>query len=64
MWNTNAPQGRIPCAIFPKFCRICNEFYNALAVKNLDGFAQGVTELGAFKLRGRVPQNFERPLAA
>jgi len=30
----------------------------------LGGFAQGVTELGGFKLRGRIPQNFERPLAA
>jgi len=30
----------------------------------LDEFAQGVTELWGFKLRGRVLPNFQRPLAA
>jgi len=26
MWNINASQGRIPCAIFDKICRLCTPF--------------------------------------
>jgi len=47
MWDINASQGRISCAIFTKFA-VCTPFQDALAVKMSLDFAQGVAELWGF----------------
>jgi len=61
MWNINAPQGRIPCAIFTKF-EFVPPFQDALDVKiRLDLF-EGLWSYGGFNLRGSgYPQIFSAP---
>ena len=63
MWNINAPQGRIPCAIFTKFAEfVCTPFQNALGVKTWLDLLEGLWSYGGFKLRGLVsPQVFSAP---
>jgi len=51
MWNINAPQGRIPCAIFKKNCRVCTPFQGALGVKIWLDLLKGLLSYGGFKLR-------------
>jgi len=59
MWNINAPQGRIPCAIFTTFA----EFQCALAVKISLHLLKGLWSCyGGFKLMGSgYPQIFSAP---
>jgi len=45
MWNINAPQQRIPYAIFTKICRVCTPFQGALSVKIWLDFARGIIQL-------------------
>jgi len=52
MWNINAPQGRIPCAIFTKFADVCTPFQDALAVKISLDLLKGLWSYGGFKLTG------------
>ena len=54
MWNINAPQGRIPCAIFYKICRVCTLFQDMLAVKISLDLLKRLWSYGGFKLRGLV----------
>ena len=49
MWNINAPQGRIPCAIFTQFA-VCIPFQGALAVKISLDLLKGLWSYGGFKL--------------
>jgi len=44
----NTPQGCIPCAIFMKFAGF-NIISGCVSCKNLDGFAQGITELRTYE---------------
>ena len=67
MWNINAPQGRIPCAIFTKFA--ATPFQYALAVNISLDLLKGLRSYGGFKLTvcgicHGYPQRFQRPLAA
>ena len=51
MWNINAPQGRVPCAIFTKSANFVPRF-SVLAVKiSLDLF-KGLWSYGGFKVSG------------
>ena len=50
MWNINAPQERILCAIFTTFT-VCTQFQDALAVKISLDFLEGLWSYGGFKLR-------------
>ena len=61
MWNINAPQGRISCAIFTKICRVCTPFQDALAVKILLDLLKGLCSYRGFKLRGLVTPKFSAP---
>ena len=64
MWNINAPQGRIPSAIFTKFAEFVLPFQGVLAVKIWLEFLEGLWSYGGFKLMGcGYPPNFQRPLA-
>jgi len=58
------PTEAYPLCDFHEFCRICNEFQDALAVKTRMDLLKGLRRLGSFKLMGRVPPNFDLPLAA
>jgi len=61
MWNINAPQGRIPCAIFTKFA-VCTSFQDALVVKILLELLKGLWSYAGFKLTGSgYPQIFRAP---
>ena len=51
MWNINAPQGRIPCAIFTKLA-VCTPFQDALAVKISLDLLKWLWSYGGFKLTG------------
>ena len=51
MWNINALQGSIPCAIFTKFAE-CIPFQSALAVKISLDLLKGLGSYGGFKLTG------------
>ena len=60
MWNINAPQGRIPCAIFTKFAEFVPR--GALGVKRLLDLLEGLWSYGGFKFRGSgFPQIFSAP---
>jgi len=62
MWNINAPQGRIPCAIFSKICRIGTSFKDAFAVKVSLDLLKGLWSYGSFNLTGSgYPQIFSAP---
>ena len=62
MWNINAPQGRIPCAIFTQFAKICTSFQDALAVKVSLDLLQGLWSYGGFNLTGSgYPHIFSAP---
>ena len=50
MWNINAPQGRIPYAIFTKSA-VCTPFQYALAVKISLDLLKGLWSYGGFKLK-------------
>jgi len=52
MWNKNAPQGLISCAILTKLHRVCTLFQDALVVKILLDLLKGLWSYGGFKLRG------------
>jgi len=61
MWNINAPQGRIPCAIFTKFQSLY-PFQDALAVKISLDLRKGLWRYGGFKLTGSgYPQIIRAP---
>ena len=61
MWNINALQRRIPCAIFTKFAEFLPHF-RALGVKILLDLLKGLWSYGGFKLRGSgFPQIFSAP---
>jgi len=64
MWNTNVPQGRIPCAVYKKICRVCTPFQGALAAKIWLDLLEGLWSYGGFKFRGLVTPKFSVPLAA
>ena len=60
--NINAPQGRIPCAIFTKFAEFVPHFRIALGVKILLDLLKVLWSYGGFKLRGSAcPQIFSAP---
>jgi len=66
MWNINAPQRRIPCAIFTKFAEFVRlyPFQDALAVKILLDFSKGygVTGvMGVLSWWGLVTPKFSAP---
>ena len=64
MWNINAPQGHIRCAIFTIFAQFVPHF-RCVSCYNLVGFARWVMELLGFQFESvRLPPNFQRPLAA
>jgi len=50
MWNINAPQGRIPCALFTEFAEFVPRFYDALDVKLSLDLLKGLWSYGGFKL--------------
>ena len=60
MWNLNAPDGRIPCAIFTKFA-VSTAFQDASAVKIWLDLLEGLWSYGGFKLRGLVSAKFSAP---
>jgi len=61
MWNINAPQGRIPCAIFTKFAEFV-PFQGALAIKIALDLLKGLWSYGSFKLTvSGYPQIFSAP---
>ena len=60
IWNINAPQGRIPCAIFTKLA-VYTPFQDALGVKILLDLLKGLWRYGGFKLRGLVAPEFSAP---
>ena len=60
MWNINAPQGRIPCAIFTKFA-VCTSFQDTLGVKIWLDLLEGLWSYGGFKSRGLVSPKFSAP---
>ena len=60
MWNINAPQGRIPCAIFTKFAEFVPHL--RMRVKIWLDLLKGLWSYGGFKLRGSgFPQIFGAP---
>jgi len=61
MWNINAPQGRIPCMIFTKICRVCTPFQDVLAVKIWLDLLEGLWSYGGFKLRQSGSPKFSVP---
>ena len=62
MWNINAPQGRIPCAIFTKMYRVCTSFQDALGIKVSLDLVKGLWSYEGFKLSGSgYPQIFSAP---
>jgi len=63
MWDINASQGRISCAIFTKFA-VCTPFQDALAVKMSLDLLRGLRSYGGFNLTVWLSPNFQRPLAA
>jgi len=56
MWNINAPQGRIACAIFTKFAEFVRRF------RSMD-LLEGLWRYENFKLTGLVIPKFQCPLA-
>jgi len=61
MWNINAPQGRIPCAIFTKLA-VCTPFQDALAVKISLDLLKWLWGYEGFQLTGSgYPQIFSAP---
>ena len=64
MWNINAPQGRILCAIFKKNCRVCTPFQDALGVKIWLDLLEELWSYGGFKLRVSGYPKFLAPLGA
>ena len=61
MWNINAPQGCIPCAIFTKCIKFVPRLY-ALGVKISLDCLKGLWSYEVFNLTGSgYPQNFQRP---
>jgi len=61
MWNINASQGRIPCAIV-KNIHSLYLFQDALAVKISLDLLKGLWSYGGFKLMGSgYPQIFSEP---
>jgi len=61
MWNINAPQGRILCAIFTTFAELVRRS-GALAVKISLDLLKGLWSYGGFKLTGAgYPQIFSAP---
>ena len=58
------PQGRIPCAIFTKLCRVCTSFQAALAVKIWMDLLNGLWSDGVLSWGDRFLTNFQCPLAA
>jgi len=61
MWNINAPQGRIPCAILHIICRVCTPFQDAVAVKIWLDLHEGLWSYGGFNLRGSGSPKFSVP---
>ena len=61
MWNIDAPQGRIPCAIFTKICRVCTTFQDALGVKTSLDLLKELWSYRVFKLRGSGYPKFSAP---
>jgi len=63
--NTNAPQRRIPCAIFTKFMKFVLRFRinDALSFKICINLLKGLRSYGGFKLResDSPPPNFQSP---
>jgi len=60
MWNINAPQGRIPCAIFTKFAEFVPN-YRCLVVKIWLNLLEGLWSYGVISSGCLVPPNFQRP---
>jgi len=52
MWNINAPQGRIPCAIFTKFAWFVPTFRIRWLLKFGWICSRDYGVMGVFKLRG------------
>ena len=63
-WNINAPQGRIPYAIFHKIYSFCTPFEDALAFKISLDLLEALWSYGGFKLTGLVIPKFSAPLEA
>jgi len=63
MWNINAPQERIPCAIFTKFAGFVPRlFQDALAVKISLDLLKELWNYESFNLTGSgYPQIFSDP---
>ena len=58
------PAGAYTSDDFYEICRFCTYFQDALNVKIWMNLLKGLRSYGGFKLRGLVPLNFQRPLAA
>ena len=61
MWIINAPQGRLPGAIFTKIYRVCTLFQYALAVKASLDLLKGLWSYGCFNLTGSGYPKFSVP---
>jgi len=64
MWNINAQQGRIPCAIFTKFAEFVPHFRLRYALKFRWIYSRRYGVTGVLSWGVQLPQNFKRPLAA